>query len=213
MRKEHLHVAADDIRRGYDASDISVAALAKWLIALFVFIGLTSLLTLGFYFVLAPIKEQARSAEGGPDRRMPPDPRVQSDPARDIVDYRAKEEKVLNSYTIDPKSGAIRIPINQAVDIVAAKGLAAVQKKGPETVGRPEQAMPGGGLMRVPSSQPVGESLRPSTVPSPGNADQAHPAQTPAPPGGGTGERGEATQGTGAPPPADPGAAPGSAGR
>ena len=54
-----------------------------------------------------------------------PMPRVQVDNGdQDIADLHAREDILLDNYTwIDPSKGTVRIPIDQAMQIIAQKGL------------------------------------------------------------------------------------------
>lgn len=55
---------------------------------------------------------------------LPPEPRLQAQPKTDLHDLRANEDAILNSYGwVDQSKGIVRIPIGQALDIVAQKGL------------------------------------------------------------------------------------------
>ena len=54
----------------------------------------------------------------------PPEPRLQARPRVELKDLRDAEETALTSYGwINPDTGAVRIPIEQAIDMVAKKGL------------------------------------------------------------------------------------------
>lgn len=56
--------------------------------------------------------------------KLPPEPRLQAEPKVELKDLRADEEAILTSYGwVDPNKGILRIPIDQAIDIVAQKGL------------------------------------------------------------------------------------------
>jgi hypothetical protein len=55
---------------------------------------------------------------------LPPEPRLQAEPKVELRDLRADENTILGSYGwVDPNKGIVRIPIDQAIDIVAQKGL------------------------------------------------------------------------------------------
>lgn len=57
-------------------------------------------------------------------QQLPPEPRLQAQPKVELKDLRTDEDAILNSYGwIDPNKGIVRIPIDQAIDIVAQKGL------------------------------------------------------------------------------------------
>ena len=58
-------------------------------------------------------------------QKLPPEPRLQAEPRVELKDLKADEAAILTSYGwIDPNKGTVRIPIDQAIDIVAQKGLA-----------------------------------------------------------------------------------------
>jgi len=55
---------------------------------------------------------------------MPPLPRLQPEPIKELKDLRDNEDTLLNSYGwTDAAKGTVHIPIDQAIDIVAQKGL------------------------------------------------------------------------------------------
>lgn len=52
--------------------------------------------------------------------RLPPAPRLQTNPWRDIADLRASEDAILQSYGwVDRKAGVVRIPIGRAMEMIA----------------------------------------------------------------------------------------------
>lgn len=56
--------------------------------------------------------------------QLPPEPRLQAVPRLDLKSLREGEEKVLTTAAwVDPDHGVARIPIADAIKIVAAKGL------------------------------------------------------------------------------------------
>jgi len=56
----------------------------------------------------------------------PPGPRLQPDPNLDMREMRAEEDALLSTYGWSDKStGAVRIPIDKAMDLLAARGLGA----------------------------------------------------------------------------------------
>jgi hypothetical protein len=55
---------------------------------------------------------------------LPPQPRIEVQGRRDLNEFRAAEEQQLNSYGwVNKDQGIIRIPIDQAMRIIAEKGL------------------------------------------------------------------------------------------
>jgi hypothetical protein len=54
----------------------------------------------------------------------PPKPNLQAEPRLELKDLRGNEDTMLHSYGwIDSGKGIVRIPIDQAIDIVVQKGL------------------------------------------------------------------------------------------
>jgi hypothetical protein len=79
-----------------------------------------------FLFTREDAKNANNSAASMMNERpkLPPEPRLQAEPKIELKDLRADEDAILSSYGwIDPDKGIIRIPIDQAIDIVAQKGL------------------------------------------------------------------------------------------
>lgn len=61
-----------------------------------------------------------------PARQVPPPPRLQTSPERDMRQMRADEERVLSSYGwVDQKAGIVRIPIERAMEMLVERGLPA----------------------------------------------------------------------------------------
>jgi len=56
-------------------------------------------------------------------RQLPPEPRLQVNPRRDLIEHRRAEQEVLDSYAwIDRSGGIVRIPIERAMEILAKRG-------------------------------------------------------------------------------------------
>ncbi|HKN48231.1 MAG TPA: hypothetical protein VJ144_09690 [Candidatus Polarisedimenticolia bacterium] len=65
----------------------------------------------------SPLRE-----ENGP--RLPPEPRLQPSPTADMETLRSEEDAILGSYGwVDRPAGIGRIPVERAIDILAATGL------------------------------------------------------------------------------------------
>jgi hypothetical protein len=82
-----------------------------------------------------------KKAEEGQDRApsplaealvdpIPPGPRLQSTPPRDMNELREQDREALTTYGwVDPAAGVARIPIDRAMSILAEKGLGAAADK------------------------------------------------------------------------------------
>jgi hypothetical protein len=57
-------------------------------------------------------------------QKQPPEPRLQTHPARDMRELRSAEDQLLSQYAwIDPDKGIVRIPVERAMDLLAQRGL------------------------------------------------------------------------------------------
>ena len=98
---------------GLAAGTIAVSALV-WLVVVFL---------------------SSREAQPGPrefplavthEQRLPPEPRLQTNPREDLADLRRAEDQVLDSYGwVDKDAGVVRIPIDDAMRLTIERGLPA----------------------------------------------------------------------------------------
>jgi hypothetical protein len=66
----------------------------------------------------------------GQENRLPPEPRLQTNPRQDLLDMRSAEDDVLNQYGwVDKTAGVVRIPIDEAMKLVVQRGLPARTSK------------------------------------------------------------------------------------
>jgi hypothetical protein len=62
-----------------------------------------------------------------------PSPRLQDDNVRDLRMMRANEDKILQGYTwVDKSSGAVRIPVERAMQVLSERGLPNVAGETPQ---------------------------------------------------------------------------------
>ncbi len=95
---------------------------------------------------------QAQPLESG-EERLPPAPRIQTDPAADLTRFRRQEDAVLNSYGwVDRQAGTVRVPIEVAMKLVLEQGL---------PVRQPAGAPPAPGTPAPPAPPPTGERKSP----------------------------------------------------
>lgn len=60
----------------------------------------------------------------GQENRLPPEPRLQTNPRQDLRDLRAQEDELLNGYHwVDRNAGIVRIPIDDAIRLTLERGL------------------------------------------------------------------------------------------
>lgn len=102
----------------FERSDVSPKLLGAIAAALVIFVlALVFVLRIAF-----PSATESRSV--GPTQPLPPRPQLQSDPPADLSRLRADEDARLASYGwVDREKGTARIPIDEAMKAVAARGL------------------------------------------------------------------------------------------
>ena len=61
--------------------------------------------------------------------RMPPEPRLQTNPREDLRVMREREEAILNSYGLDRDTGAVRIPIEIAMKLTVERRLLPARRR------------------------------------------------------------------------------------
>jgi hypothetical protein len=62
--------------------------------------------------------------------RLPPEPRLQTNPRQDLIEFRRQEDQILNSYGwVDKNAGIVRIPVDQAIKLTLQHGLPARQAR------------------------------------------------------------------------------------
>lgn len=58
------------------------------------------------------------------EQRLPPEPRLQTNPREDLQTLRQAEERLLRTYGwVDKDSGVVRIPIDEAMRLTVERGL------------------------------------------------------------------------------------------
>jgi hypothetical protein len=71
---------------------------------------------------LSPPPNPLAAAEGP---RLPPEPRLQAHPLKDLEELHKAEDNLLTTYGwVDQRAGTVRIPIDRAIDILAQRAEA-----------------------------------------------------------------------------------------
>jgi hypothetical protein len=114
----------------YETTDVNVRAI------LVVGAGLaTGTIVVAGVIWLLVIYLSGANAQTGPrefplavthEQRLPPEPRLQTNPREDLNDLRRAEDQVLGSYGwVDKDAGILRIPIDDAMRLTVERGLPA----------------------------------------------------------------------------------------
>jgi hypothetical protein len=114
---------------GYEVRDVNARRVAILTAVLALIIVAAMALMVALFDGLA-----ARATRGqqppvslaGAGDALPPEPRLQAFPARDLAAMRAAEQQLLDGYAwVDREAGIVSIPIEEAMERVVARGLPA----------------------------------------------------------------------------------------
>jgi hypothetical protein len=131
MSADHRRPGTDDelsVAAGHELSDAQAAPALKFLVVLFV----TTIIIAGLMVFFYNYLEHREAVEKAPrypiaaeqPRALPPPPRLQHYPYQDVKVLRQEEERFLRGHAwIDESAGTVRIPIDRAIEILAAQGL------------------------------------------------------------------------------------------
>ncbi len=127
--KDAERVAHDSVQ--YERRDISIRALVWIGIA---FIVTAIVLNFGLwrvygYFAARDVRNglQPSTTIRADQMKLPPEPRLQTNPEGDLEEMQKKQNAALNEYGwIDKQAGVVKIPIERAIDLTAQRGLPAV---------------------------------------------------------------------------------------
>ena len=133
-------MATDVERRGISARAWVLALVGLVVLGVAIHFSVTGLFDhLKEHF--AALDPQPAPVLAGRPKPLPPEPRLQPDPVGDLNKMRRAEDQVLTSYGwVDKNAGVVRIPVEQALKLAAARGLPA-----PPAPPRPQ---------RMPAPQP-----------------------------------------------------------
>jgi hypothetical protein len=113
---------------GHELRDVRVRPIALAFVGLF---AATVVALVLMYVLLSGFtaREERASQPVSPlaasyGRQAPPEPRLQTSPRDDLRRLRAREEALLHGYAwVDRQAGVARIPIDRAIELLAARGL------------------------------------------------------------------------------------------
>lgn len=144
---------------GHEPSDVRTNLLV-WITAgsaMFVVLLLIGLWLLWRFFASGPAEARGPISVLDNPQPQPPQPRLQADPQADWLVLRATQTARLNSYGVDPTSGAIHIPIEQAMQLIATRGLTSTNSTAPQATPapRPTVGPPAPTPLPQPSTAPT----------------------------------------------------------
>jgi hypothetical protein len=111
----------------HELSDINVRAIIGFVIVLAVTALVVQLTIWGMMVLFDGIEvrnEPAVSPMATPAGTLPPEPRLQTTPWRDLEQFRAGEVQYLNSFGwVDKQTGVAHLPIDRAKDLLLERGI------------------------------------------------------------------------------------------
>jgi len=112
---------------GYETRDVSTRLIWWAGAGLTILVVGASAAMLLLFNVLA-VHEARKQPELPPlarsSRELPPEPRLQALPRKDLAEVLDRQQRILTSYGwVDEKAGIARIPIERAIEIVATRGV------------------------------------------------------------------------------------------
>lgn len=109
--------AATNANTAYEASDWPLRPIAWLAIGTLLFLVIAPLVMMWVY----------SNSVSDVSRRLSvqlPAPQLQTDPARDLAEFHAEEDRKLNTYYwVDKQKGIVHIPITEAMKKVAQQGI------------------------------------------------------------------------------------------
>ncbi|HEX4309793.1 MAG TPA: hypothetical protein VHZ25_07180 [Acidobacteriaceae bacterium] len=144
------HFDEASVREGYELTDANTGGIMVFLVALFISVGVFFLVCFGFGIIInnglnhqdgpvdkwnAPNQIAPRKAiQSNPAleqeqlarlTRQFPTPRLELDDGnQDLTELHGREDLLLDHYTwVDKPGGAVRIPIDRAMELIAQRGL------------------------------------------------------------------------------------------
>ncbi len=136
---------------GHEQSEVSVRLIVVSLAFLAVATAIVFVLVIGIFRYFYSSYSTAESIKLS-QPVIPPEPRIEVAPYEQLQQLRVKEDHILNSYAyVDKASGVVRVPIDKAIDMLAAKGVAShnylddilAGKKAPAPAKQPDAAPAG----------------------------------------------------------------------
>lgn len=110
---------------GHESRDVRFAPVLVGAAAVIALVLISAAAMVGLFDALVG-REAALSAPLNPLAatlsRLPPQPRLQADPILDLQTLRAAEAERLGTYSwVDREAGLVRIPIERAIELLAAR--------------------------------------------------------------------------------------------
>jgi hypothetical protein len=107
---------------GHETTDVNIGAVGKFGLGLVIVTLLSVVLIVGvFKFFIARDDRQVQTVD---PVKLFPSPQLLPDEPKTLGEIKAAEAKILNGYGwVDQQKGVVRIPVEQAMDLLVKRGL------------------------------------------------------------------------------------------
>jgi hypothetical protein len=128
VHRPHAHASLEAPETHHEESDVNIAAILAFAGSLVTLGIVISLVVLGLYRLLdaseARQEQPVFPLAAQQESRLPPEPRLQTNPREDLEAMRRQEQETLTTYGwVDRNAGTVRIPIDQAMKLTIERGL------------------------------------------------------------------------------------------
>ena len=124
------HFGNPEVR--HEDSDVNIGGILAFAVGLIVVAAIVHV-AMWLLFRFFDVREARQNTIAYPlavqqEQRLPPEPRLQTNPRQDLQDLRAAEHDILTTYGwVDKNAGTVRIPIDEAIKLTLQRGLPARQ--------------------------------------------------------------------------------------
>jgi hypothetical protein len=149
---------------GHEQSEVSVRLIVVSLAFLAVATAIVFVLVIGIfrYFYDTYSTEETMKLTRPV---VPPEPRIEVAPSEQLQQLRAREDHIQSTYAwVDKQNGVVRVPIDRAIELLAAKGLTShnylddiLAGRKPAIAQSPAAAAPNANSPGQPSNKPAGD--------------------------------------------------------
>jgi hypothetical protein len=115
--------------RGFEERDASIKGLVQFAFWMAVVLAVTLVgmkWTFDYFKRAEPMGPTASPLVTESQRVLPPSPRLQAQPHRELADYCVAQQQEVTTYRwVDQGSGVVHIPVDRAMDLILERGLPA----------------------------------------------------------------------------------------
>lgn len=109
---------------GIEMSDADIGFVVKIMVGILLAVGLCMAIVVVQYQFELSMQPKAEPGAFSHEGKMPPEPRLQAFPAKDLVTFNAAQHSKVETYGwVDKEAGIARIPVDKAIESVLKNGF------------------------------------------------------------------------------------------